>query len=55
MEQEFTSGNLINQHESMNCAQFKDPVSHMRLAGVVVTSWSVTQEVAGWQVRALLL
>ena len=44
-------GNLIN-HWSMNWAQFKDPVSHMCLAGAVVASWSLTQE---WQVRALLL
>ena len=29
------SGNLIN-HSSMNWAQFKDPVSHMCLAGTVV-------------------
>ena len=40
------SGNLIN-HRSMNWAQFKDPVSHMCLAGTVVASWSLTQEVAG--------
>ena len=31
----------------MNWAQFKDPVSHMCLAGAVLASWSVTQEVAG--------
>ena len=31
----------------MNCSQFKDPVSHMCLAGNVVASWSLTQEVAG--------
>ena len=31
----------------MNWAQFKDPVSHMCLAGGVVASWSLTQEVAG--------
>ena len=31
----------------MNLAQFKDPVSHMCLAGTVVASWSLTQEVAG--------
>ena len=31
----------------MNWAQFKDPVSHMCLAGTVVISWSLTQEVAG--------
>ena len=39
----------------MNRAQFKDPVSHMCLAGAVVTFWSLTQEVAGWQVLTLLL
>ena len=39
----------------MNWAQFKDPVSQMFLAGAVVASWSLTQEVAGWQVRALIL
>ena len=31
----------------MNWDQFKDPVSHMCLAGAVVASWSLTQEVAG--------
>ena len=31
----------------MNWAQFKDPVSHMCLAGTVVESWFLTQEVAG--------
>ena len=31
----------------MNWAEFKDPVSHMCLAGTVVASWSLTQEVAG--------
>ena len=39
------SGNLIN-HPSMNWCQFKDPVFHMCPAGTVVTSWSLTQEVA---------
>ena len=28
-------------------SQFKDPVSHMGLAGAVVASWSPTHEVAG--------
>ena len=36
----------------MNWDQFKDPVSHMCLDGAVVASWSLTQEMAGWQVRA---
>ena len=40
------SGNLMN-HWSMNWAQFKDPISHMCLAGAVVASWSLTQELAG--------
>ena len=40
------SGNLVN-HWRMNRAQFMDPVSHMCLAGPVVASWSLTQEVAG--------
>ena len=31
----------------MNWAQFKDPVSHMCLAGTVVASWSLTQKVPG--------
>ena len=31
----------------MNSDQLKDPVSHMCLAGAVVASWSLTQEVAG--------
>ena len=31
----------------MNWAQFKDPISHMCLAGAVVASWSLTQEMAG--------
>ena len=30
----------------MNWAEFKDPVSHVCLAGTVVASWSLTQEVA---------
>ena len=31
----------------MNWAQFKDPISHMCLAGTVVACWSLTQEVLG--------
>ena len=31
----------------MNLSQFKDPVSHMCLAGATVTFWYLTQEVAG--------
>ena len=31
----------------MNWAQFYDPVSHLFLAGAAVSSWFLTQEVAG--------
>ena len=31
----------------MNWAQFKDPGSDMCLAGAVVASWSLMQEIAG--------
>ena len=31
----------------MNWAKFKDPVSHVCLAGTVAASWSLTQEVVG--------
>ena len=34
----------------MNWSQFKDLVSNICLAGALVASWSLTQEVAGWQV-----
>ena len=34
----------------MNWVQFKVPVCHMCLVGVVVACWSLTQEVAGRQV-----
>ena len=43
------SGNLIN-HLSMNLGQFRDPISHICLAATEVASWSLTQEVAEWQV-----
>ena len=46
MEQEFSESDKSLKHEL---------VSHMCLAGAVVASWSLTQELAGWQVRALLL
>ena len=44
-ELSLNSGNLIN-HWSVNWVQFKDFVSHMCLAGGVVASWSLTQDVA---------
>ena len=34
----------------MNWAQFKDRLPHICLAGTVVASWALTQEVAGRQV-----
>ena len=37
----------------MNWAQCKDPVSHMGLAGAVVTCWFVAQEVAGSNTHCL--
>ena len=40
------SGNLLN-HWSINSGQFKYPVSHLCLAGTVVASWSLAQEVPG--------
>ena len=39
----------------MNWAQFKDPISHMCFAGAVVACSSLTQEVAEWQIRVLLM
>ena len=41
------SGNLIN-HWSMNEAQFKYHISYKCLAGTVVASWFLKQEVAGF-------
>ena len=40
------SENLIN-HSSMNWGECKDPVCHVCIAGDVIASWSLTQEVAG--------
>ena len=31
----------------MNCARFKDPISHTCLPSAVVASWSLTQEIEG--------
>ena len=45
-ELSLNSGKLIN-HQSMHWAQFIDPVSHMCLAGAVVASQTVTEEMAG--------
>ena len=40
------SGNLIH-HRGMNWGKFKDPVCYLFLAGAVVASGSLVQEVAG--------
>ena len=47
VELSLNSANLRNlmKHWSMNWAQFKDPVSHMCIAGTVVACWFITQEV----------
>ena len=37
----------LKHHWSMNWYQFKDPGTYMCLAGAVVASWSVKQEVWG--------
>ena len=58
MEQEFTEFSEFSESSKSlkhELGKFKIPVSHMCLAGAVVVSWSLTLEVAGWQVRALSL
>ena len=44
----FTEFRETDNHWGMNWAWFKDPAYHMCLAGIVVASWSLTQEVAEW-------
>ena len=44
---EFRESDRSLKHE---LGSIKDPVSNMCLAGAVVACWSLTQEVAGWQV-----
>ena len=49
MEQEFTEFSEFTESDKSlkdKLVQFKDPVSHMCLAGAVVASLSLTQEVA---------
>ena len=45
-ENSMNLGNQINQR-SMNWGQLEGLVSHVCLAGAVVASWSLTQEVTG--------
>ena len=47
MEQEFIEFSEFRESYKSLMHQFKDPVSHMCLAGSVVGSWSLTLEVAG--------
>ena len=42
-----TSQTHVRDSRFVNQGQFKDPASHMCLAGAVVASWSLTQGVAG--------
>ena len=37
----------------MNCAEFKDIVSHMDPTGTIIASWSLTQEVTGWSLLTI--
>ena len=45
-ELSLNSADLIN-HWNITWAWFEDPVSHMCLAGTMVASWSLNQEMAG--------
>ena len=47
MEREFSEFREIDTSLEHEWGHFKDPVSHMCLAGAVVASWSLTLEVAG--------
>ena len=49
MEQEFIEFRETDKSLKHELAQFKNHVSHMCLPSVAVASWSLTQEVAGWQ------
>ena len=55
MEQEFTEFRESDKLLKHKLDKFKDNVSNMCLVGAVVAFWFLTQEVARWQVRALLL
>ena len=47
MEQKFSEFGESDKTLKHELSAYKDPVSHMSLAGAVVVSWSLTQEVAG--------
>ena len=47
MDQKFGGFRESDKSLKHELGSFKDPVSNMCLAGAVVASWSLTQEVAG--------
>ena len=47
MEQKICEFRESKNDWSMNWVQFKDPASHMCLAGTVVASWSLTKGCEG--------
>ena len=59
MEQEFTEFGEFRESDKSSKYELgsvqRSCLSCVCLAGAVVASWSLTQEVAGWQVRALVL
>ena len=55
MEQEFSEFGNTDKSLKHELGSVSHLVSQLCLAGTVVASWSLTQEVAGWQARALLL
>ena len=54
MEQEFSEFSESDKSLKHEMRSIKHPVCHMCLSGDVVASRFLTQEVAGWQVQALL-
>ena len=42
-------------HWNVDWGQFKDCISHMCLAGTVLASWSLTQEVVGFNAMIAIL
>ena len=55
MEEEFSEFSESAKSLKHEMGSIKHPVCHMCLSGAVVESQSLTQEVAGQQVRALLM
>ena len=46
-EVELSLNSANSENLKNHWVQFKDPVSHMCLAGTLISLWSLTQEVAG--------